>query len=134
MIKIILQLILFVSLPIMLISSTSFAADNTTSAAASQVCQGVGTASGSGSGCGSTSTTSLNGLIAFIIDLLSVIVGVVAVIMIVVAGFRFVVSGGESQNVAGARNTIIYVIVGLVVVALAQIIVHFVLHNVAAKI
>jgi hypothetical protein len=51
--------------------------------------------------------------------------------MIIVAGFRFVVSGGDSSNVASAKNSIIYIIIGIVVVALAQIIVHFVLYNVS---
>jgi hypothetical protein len=66
-----------------------------------------------------------------VVNILTVIVGITAVIMIIIAGFRFVISGGESANVAGAKNTIIYVIVGIVVVALAQVIVHFVLYRVS---
>ena len=53
--------------------------------------------------------------------------------MLIVAGLRFVVSGGESSNVASAKNSVIYVIVGIVLVALAQIIVHFVLTRPALK-
>jgi len=51
------------------------------------------------------------------------------VIMIIVGGFRYITSGGESGNVSGAKNTLIYAIVGLVIVALAQIIVHYVLNT-----
>ena len=67
-----------------------------------------------------------------VVDLLSIVVGMVAVIMIIVAGFRFVSSGGDSNKVSGARNTILYAIVGLIVVALAQFIVHFVMASVTA--
>jgi len=54
---------------------------------------------------------------------------VAAVIMIIVGGFRYITSGGDSTRVGGAKNTLIYAIVGLIIVALAQAIVHFVLNN-----
>ena len=60
---------------------------------------------------------------------MSVIVGVIAVIMIVYAGFKYITSGGESNGVSSAKNSLIYAIVGLVIVALAQIIVHLVLNT-----
>jgi hypothetical protein len=71
--------------------------------------------------------TKANKLIRDIVNLLTAVVGVLAVIMIIVAGFRYVTSGGSDEAVKGAKNTILYAVVGLVVVALAQIIVHFVL-------
>jgi hypothetical protein len=71
-------------------------------------------------------------VIAVVVNVLSIIIGVVSVIMIMVAGFRFVTSNGDSNSVASARSTVIYAIVGLVVTALAQIIVWFVLHKVTA--
>jgi uncharacterized membrane protein len=70
-----------------------------------------------------------NNLVATIINIISVVVGIVAVIMIIYAGFRYVTSGGRDDSVKGAKNTILYAIIGLVVVALAQIIVHFVLNK-----
>jgi len=76
-----------------------------------------------------TGTDSLQKLITNIINIFSVIVGVIAVIMIIVGGLKYITSGGESSNVSGAKNTIIYAIVGLIVVALAQFIVRFVLTN-----
>jgi hypothetical protein len=71
----------------------------------------------------------LNDLITNIVNILSIIVGVVAVVMIIVGGFRYITSGGDSGNVSGAKNTILYAIVGLVIVALAQFIVRFVLSK-----
>lgn len=72
----------------------------------------------------------LNDIIADIINLFSLIVGVVAVIMIIVGGFRYITSGGDSANVGAAKNTILYAIIGLVIVALSQSIVRFVLGRV----
>jgi cytochrome bd-type quinol oxidase subunit 2 len=68
-----------------------------------------------------------NSIVKTVINILTVVVGVLAVIMIIYAGFRYVTSGGNDDAVKGAKNTILYAIIGLVVVALAQIIVHFVL-------
>ncbi|HEX5456184.1 MAG TPA: pilin [Candidatus Saccharimonadales bacterium] len=68
-----------------------------------------------------------NNLIARIINAVSVVVGVVAVIMIIFGGFRYVTSGGESGNISNAKNTIMYAIIGLVIVVFAQFIVKFVL-------
>jgi hypothetical protein len=74
-------------------------------------------------------TTSVNNIIATVINIFSLVVGVVAVIMIIIGGLKYITSGGDSGNVTGAKNTILYAIIGLVVVALAQIIVRFVLNR-----
>ncbi|MDB5169977.1 MAG: rane protein of unknown function [Candidatus Saccharibacteria bacterium] len=95
----------------------------------SYACQGIGLASG-GKGCGGGDDARVSDLLSNIVNILSVVVGVAAVIMIVVAGFKYITSGGDANNVAAAKKTIIYAIVGLIIVALAQFIVHFVLGNV----
>jgi hypothetical protein len=64
----------------------------------------------------------------------SLVVGVVAVIMIIIAGFKYITSGGDSGNVTSAKNTILYAIIGLVVVALSQFIVKFVLGRITTTI
>ena len=71
--------------------------------------------------------SGFNNLLTKIINVFTVVVGVVAVIMIIVGGFRYITSGGDSNNVGAAKNTILYAIVGLIIVALAQVIVRFVL-------
>jgi hypothetical protein len=70
-------------------------------------------------------------IIKLVINIFSLIVGVVSVIMIIIGGLKYITSGGDSGNVTGAKNTIMYAIIGLVVVALAQIVVKFVLEKVA---
>jgi len=67
--------------------------------------------------------------LAKIINIISIIVGVVAVIMIIFGGFKYITSGGTAEKVTGAKNTILYGLIGLIIVALAQIIVKFVLHQ-----
>jgi energy-converting hydrogenase Eha subunit B len=74
-----------------------------------------------------TESTDLTNAIRFIINVISVIVGVVAVIMVIFGGLRYITSGGDSGKVSSAKNTIIYAVIGLIVVALAQFIVQFVL-------
>ncbi|HUD10648.1 MAG TPA: pilin [Candidatus Saccharimonadales bacterium] len=74
-----------------------------------------------------TSGTAFTNIVTTIINIFSLVVGAVSVIMIIVGGFRYITSGGNDTGIAGAKNTIIYALIGLVIVALAQLIVHFVL-------
>jgi len=98
--------------------------------AKSEICNGVGAASGSTGCTASAGQPSVNSLVKTIVTVLSWIVGVLSVIMIVFAGFQYVNSGGDTNKTAGAKNTLIYAIVGIVIVAFAQAIVQFVLGKV----
>ena len=82
-------------------------------------------------GCADTSG-NLYDLLNKIVNIFSAIVGVIAVIMIVVGGLRYITSGGDANKVGAAKTTIIYALIGLVIVALSQIIVHFVLAQSAS--
>ena len=79
---------------------------------------------------GAEPSNRLNDIVKLIINLFSLIVGVVAVIMIIIGGLKYITSGGDSGNVTGAKNTILYAVIGLVIVALSQFIVRFVLQKV----
>lgn len=79
---------------------------------------------------GEGATEKINELISDIINLFSLAVGVVSVFMIIIGGFKYITSGGESSNVSAAKNTILYAIIGLVIVALSQSIVQFILRRV----
>lgn len=68
--------------------------------------------------------------IAKVVTFISIIAGSVAVIVIIIAGIRFVISSGDSAKVASARNTILYAVVGLVVVVLSNAIIMFVLSRI----
>ncbi len=88
------------------------------------------TATDPSGGTGEEADEKVNKIITLVINIFSLIVGVIAVIMIIVGGLKYITSSGDSGNVTGAKNTILYAIVGLVIVALAQIIVRFVLNKV----
>ncbi len=77
-----------------------------------------------------TASNSLGTTIKNFINLLSVVAGIIAVIMLIVGGLRYATSAGNDQAVAGAKKTIMYALVGLLIVAFAQVIVRFVLKNV----
>ncbi len=57
------------------------------------------------------------------------VIGIVAVVMIMVGGFKYVTAGGDSSNITSAKHTIIYALIGLVIVAMAQFLVQFVLDK-----
>lgn len=77
-------------------------------------------------------TTPLNDTIGSVINLLSVAVGIISVIMIIIGGFRYITSSGNPEGAKNAKNTILYAIIGLIIVALAQLIVRFVLNKVTS--
>jgi hypothetical protein len=81
--------------------------------------------------CSTTDATErVNSLIKTIVNLLSAVVGIVAVVMIIFGGLRYITSGGNDTSVTGAKNTILYAIIGLIIVALAQVLVRFTLNKV----
>lgn len=99
------------------------------SAGSFEACNSIGGSWGS-NGCTVSNQPSLNTVLIGLIQTLSIIAGIAAVIMIIIAGFRFMTSNGDSNTVASARRTLIYALVGLVVVAASQAIVKFVLQKV----
>lgn len=62
-----------------------------------------------------------------VIKIFSWVVGIISVIMVIVGGFQYVTSGGDSGKVTNAKNTIMYALIGIVIVALSQLMVNYVL-------
>lgn len=100
------------------------------------LCQGADAASQANSGQGACASTSgdtgaggIKGIAQRVTNVFSIIVGAAAIIMIIYGGFRYITSGGDSGKVGNAKNTLIYAIIGLVIVALAQLIVRFVISQ-----
>ncbi|HEX5456183.1 MAG TPA: TrbC/VirB2 family protein [Candidatus Saccharimonadales bacterium] len=75
-------------------------------------------------------SSKLSDLLARIINFISIIVAIAAILMIIYAGFRLVTSGGSAESTKSARDTILYAVIGLVVVLFAQVIVKFVLAKI----
>ena len=122
-----------------LVPATAAAQNATSPAIEDGLCQGANLQADPGggtSGCqvdGEAATNKVNSIITLTINIFSLIVGVASVIMIIVGGLRYIISGGDSGNVTAAKNTILYAIIGLVVVALAQFIVKFVLTKLGSS-
>ncbi len=99
------------------------------------VCDGVNidvSTDPSGGDCASSTsdaTGRVNDTVSKGLNLFSAIVGIISVVMIIVGGIRYITSGGDSGKVSSAQNTVLYAVIGLIVVALAQIIVKFVLNR-----
>jgi cytochrome bd-type quinol oxidase subunit 2 len=97
------------------------------------LCAGTNLDANQTTGCtvdSASANQEINNIIKLVINIFSLIVGLVSVIMIIVGGLKYITSGGESSNISSAKNTIVYAIIGLVIVALAQFIVHFVLGKI----
>ena len=90
-------------------------------------CEAIGK-TWNGSSCGD-GEAKINNTVENLVRILSVVVGIIAVIMIIVGGFHYITSGGDSNKVSTAKNTIIYAIIGLVIAVLAQVIVGFVIDQ-----
>lgn len=63
------------------------------------------------------------------LQMLSIVAGVIAVIMVIISGLKYVTSQGDSNKISSAKNSLIYAIVGIVVVVFAQVVVQFVIRS-----
>jgi cytochrome bd-type quinol oxidase subunit 2 len=128
----IMMAVLTLSVPAIIPLQTASAANAPCNKIGKAINSGINATTGSNTTCGAPNQSLTNGvssLAAKVVNLFSIIVGIVSVIMIIYAGFRYVTSGGESGSVSSAKNTLIYAIIGLVIVVLAQLIVHYVLNT-----
>lgn len=55
-----------------------------------------------------------------------ILAGVVAVFLIIISGYKFISSGGDAKQVEGARQTLTYAIIGLLVVFLSFFIINII--------
>jgi hypothetical protein len=78
---------------------------------------------------GNQETVTTQARVNGIVNLMLYIIGVLSVIVIVFAGIRYVTSTGDSSRVKGAKDTLTYAVIGLIVAILAYAIVNFVLTN-----
>jgi hypothetical protein len=77
--------------------------------------------------CDAEADKTVGNLIKTAINILSWVAGIIAIIMLIVGGLKYITSAGESNNVNSAKNTILYAIIGLVIVFFTQVIIRFVI-------
>jgi len=76
-------------------------------------------------------TSDVRQKIVDIIKKILTFMALIAVIFIVIAGIRLVISQGEEAEKDKAKKTILFVIIGLVIILLAQGIVDFIANQLA---
>lgn len=108
------------TLPIALPQPAYAACGGGTGSSKDEVLAGVGQA-------GDCQASGVTQTVKGIVNILSYILGIAAVIMIIVSGFKYVTAGGDSNRVSSAKNTLIYALIGLLIAAIAQALVHWVL-------
>lgn len=99
-------------------------------AQADLVCDGL-SPNQAGGNCDTAPATepTVGSVLEDVLGIMSLVAGIIAVIMIIIAAVKFMTSQGDAGKVASARTTIVYAVIGLIVVALAQTIIFFVLDK-----
>ena len=122
------------SLAVVLFALLSLAFAPTVSAglfdgAKQEACNGVSltTTTSSSTNCDQKSQKRISGLMRTVINLFSLAIGAISIVMVIISGLKYITSQGESAAIASAKNSLIYAVVGLVIVAFAQVIVRFVI-------
>lgn len=69
----------------------------------------------------------IGGIFSQIANTLIFLVGAIAVIMLIIGGLRYVTSNGEAASIKGAKDTITYAIIGIIVAILSYAAVSFVI-------
>lgn len=59
--------------------------------------------------------------------------GIVAIVVIIIGGIRYTTSNGDAGQVKSAKNTILYAVVGLIVIIMAAAITQFVIRGTAGS-
>jgi len=60
-----------------------------------------------------------------IINALLVLAAIAAIVFVIIGGVRYITAQGDEDAVAQAKNTVIYAIIGIIVIILAAVIVNF---------
>lgn len=79
-------------------------------------------------GCpGTTAPAKIEDVVMNIVNGVLILLATVAVIVIIIGGVQYMTSTGDAGKVKKAKDTILYAVIGLVIVALAAVIVNFVI-------
>lgn len=73
--------------------------------------------------------TGNDGLLTRVANIFALITGVAAVVVIIIGGFEYVRSSGDSAKINKAKDTILFAVIGLIVVLIARSIVALVVSK-----
>jgi Type IV secretion system pilin len=75
-------------------------------------------------------TPTTSGSIDDILNIVFGVVGAICVLMVTFGGFKYVMSRGDPAQLAKAKDTIMYAVIGLAIVMFATVIVNFVVTRI----
>ena len=102
--------------------------------------EGAGAGAGTGidpsgsiknSNAGIDGSDGLENDITKIINAIIAVLGILAVVVIILGGIQYMTSNGDAGKVKKAKDTILYGVIGLIIVILSAAIVNFVIFKVA---
>jgi type IV secretory pathway VirB2 component (pilin) len=85
---------------------------------------------------GGITTVSSSSLPEFVIQIINWAISgsaLLAVIMVVAAGFQYIVSMGDEKKISNANRSLIFSLLGMILVFIAPTIIQFVLDNFLSK-
>lgn len=74
-----------------------------------------------------TSNSDLITAVIRIVNYALILAGLVAAVVIVYGGVKYIISRGDEDGAADAKNTILFAVIGLIVIGLAAALVNFVI-------
>ena len=75
-----------------------------------------------------TAQGNLVDAVIFILNGLLVLAALAAVVFIILGGFQYIFSQGNDEQATTAKNTILFAVIGLIVIGLAAALVNFVIQ------
>lgn len=74
---------------------------------------------------------SIESVLSKIINAILLLTGGIAVLFLILGGLQYITSSGNKDKAEKAKQTILYAVIGLIVIALSFVIVAFVSQNIA---
>lgn len=108
----------------------TFAADD--KAVEGDPCKSGVTAVANAAGC-NNNTDALPTAITNILSAIIGVAGLVSVVYIIIGGVQYMTSSGDASKTEKAKKTILYACIGLIICALAFVIVNFVIGNILGQ-
>jgi hypothetical protein len=71
----------------------------------------------------------LLGGIRLVVNGFLVFISMIAIIMLVVGGLKYITSAGDEDAAAAAKNTILYAVIGLIVIGFSAVVVNFTIRT-----
>ena len=82
---------------------------------------------------GTAPNNGLYGVVVTLINVALTLAGLVAAVYLILGGIRYITSQGDEDQAETAKNTILYAVIGLIVIGLSAAIVNFVISAVVGR-